>query len=183
MKFGTRELLFLLVMVGLLFCAWFFVFKPADAKILSLQFETNEKRQQIAQLKLAEQRINDMAGKIDELRERIRFYEARLPKGSEVGKLIDEISAQAKNSKLLEVTRIQRLPEEKASGYYEQPVKIIMRGDFRGFYEFLLRMERMARIIRINQMALTKVQEKDGSTTADMTISIFYAPDAEPAAK
>lgn len=182
MKFGTRELMFLLVMVGLLFSAWFFVFKPADATILALRAETMDKERQIAQLELAEHRINDMAGKVEELRERIRYYEERLPKQSELSDLIKQIDRQAKANKLLTVTRIQRMAPEKASGYFELPVKLVMRGDFRGFYEFLLQMERMARIMRINQMKLSKINEVDGSTTADITISIFYAPDAETTA-
>ena len=178
MKFGSRELLFLVVMVGLLLSAWYFVFKTADEKILALKSETMDKQQQIAQLKLAERKINDMAGKVDELRERIRFYEARLPRESEMTAVLKQIDQQAKSNKLLAVTRIQKMAPEKAAGYYELPVKILMHGDFRGFYEFLLQMERMDRIMRVNQMKLTKINEKDGSTTADMTISIFYAPDA-----
>ncbi len=181
MKFGTRELLFLLVMVGLLFSAWYFVFKPADERILALKAETMEKQQQIAELKLAERRINNMASKIEELRERVRFYEERLPRESEIVGVLRQIDQQARSNRLLTVTRIQRLNAEKLAGYYELPVKILMHGDFKGFYEFLLQMERMARIMRVNQMKLTKINEKDGSTSADLTISIFYAPDANPA--
>lgn len=182
MKFGSRELLFLLVMVGLLFSAWYFVFKTADEKILALRTETLDKQRQIAELKLAERRINDMSSKIEELREKIRYYEARLPRESEIIGVLRQIDQQARSNKLLTVTRVQRLNPEKAAGYYELPVKILMHGDFRSFYEFLLRMERMPRIMRVNQMKLAKISEKDGSTTADMTISIFYAPDASPAA-
>lgn len=179
MKFGTRELMFLVVMVGLLFCAWFFVFKPADARILTLRADTLAKQQQIAQLKLAEQRIANMAGKIDELKERIQYYEQRLPKENGAHDLVTQISQKASSNRLLTVPSIRKTPPAKASGYYELPVKVNMQGDFRGFYDFLLRMERMPRIMRINQLKLAKINEKDGSTTADFVISIYYAPDAD----
>jgi cellulose synthase/poly-beta-1,6-N-acetylglucosamine synthase-like glycosyltransferase len=89
-----------------------------------------------------------------------------------------QVDQQARKSKLLDVTSIKAPSEAlKAAGYFELPVKIVMKGDFRSFYDFLLQIERLARITRINQMKLTKINEVDGSMTADMTLSIFFAPD------
>lgn len=183
MRFGGRELLFLLVMVGLLFSAWYFVFRTADEKIAILNAETQDKQQRLRDLKVATSRINDMSKKIEELRDRIQFYESRLPKERETVEVLRQIDLQARSNRMLQVSRIQQMRPEKAAGYFELPVKILMRGDFKGFYEFLLQMERMARIMRINQMKLSKINEKDGSMTADMTISIYFAPDADPTKK
>ena len=178
MKFGARELLFLLVMVGLLFSAWYFVFKHADERIAQLNMDTYEKRDQLLKVQAAADRIVDMGKKIEELQGAIRLIEAKLPRERETKDIVRQIDLQARNYIHLQVPTVKALRSEKAANYWEQPVKLQMSGDFKSFYEFLLKIETMARITRINQMRLSKISERDGSMQADLTLSIFYAPDA-----
>lgn len=178
MKFGARELLFLVVMVGLLFSAWYFVFKNADERIAGYNADTNEKRAKLAEVKAAMMRIQDMGKRIDDMQQQIRKIEDALPRERETGNIVRQIDMQARSFKLLQVAGMRAAPPEKASNYWELPVKLQMKGDFKSYYEFLLKMERLTRITRINQMKLSKVNEHDGSMTADLTLSIYYSPDA-----
>jgi hypothetical protein len=50
-------------------------------------------------------------------------------------------------------------------------------GDFNGFYSFLLQLEKLARITRVTQMNLQKIDEHDGQMQAQLTLSIFFEPD------
>jgi hypothetical protein len=52
-----------------------------------------------------------------------------------------------------------------------------LAGDFKGFYSFLLALEKLPRITRVTQMQLTKINDKDGQMQATMTLSIFFEPD------
>ena len=183
MKFGARELLFLLVMLALLGSAWYFVFKKADERIAVLTADTLTKQRRLAELSEASSRIADMNQKMDDLQKQIRFFESKLPRERETGKLVAEIDQQARSRKLLQVGRVSAMRPEKAAGYYELPVKIQMQGDFRSFYEFILQIERLTRITRVNQMKLTKINEQDGSMNADMTLSIYFAPEESKAAR
>lgn len=178
MRFGARELLFLLVMVGLLFSAWYFVFKNADERIAQLNADTNDKRAKLAEVQVATKSIQDISKKIDELQQQIRKIEDALPRKRETENLVRQITLQAKAFNQLQVDNVHATNPEKAANYWEQPVRVQMKGDFRNYYEFLLKMEQIARITRINQMKLTKINEQDGSMTADLTLSIYYAPDA-----
>lgn len=177
MKFGARELLFLLVMLGLLGSAWFFVFKKADERIATLNADTQTKQRRLQELREASERIEDINKKIDELQQQIRFFESRLPRERETGGIVSSVHKEASSRKLLAVDKITALKPEKAAGYYELPVKILIKGDFRSFYQFMLNIEQMDRITRVNQMKLTKINEQDGSMTADMTLSIYFAPE------
>ena len=178
MRFGARELLFLLVMVGLLFSAWYFVFKNADERIAALNADTSDKRAKLAEVNAATKNIQDMGKRIEELQQQIRKIEDALPRERETGNIVRQIDLQAKTFKGLQVDQIRASKPEKAANYWELPVKVQMKGDFRSFYDFLLKMEQLARITRINQMRLSRINELDGSTTADLTLSIYYAPDA-----
>lgn len=178
MKFGAREVLFLLVMLGLLGSAWFFVFKRADESIAAYAADTASKEQKLREVREATVRIADMNKRLESLQQLIRMFEGKLPRASELGAIVRQVDQQARKSRLLEVGSIKApSAPEKAAGYFELPVRISMRGDFKSFYDFLLQIERMTRITRINQMKLTKINEVDGSMSADMTLSIYFAPD------
>jgi type IV pilus assembly protein PilO len=181
MRFGARELLFLLVMVGLLGSSWYFVFKKADERIAALNQDTISKQRTLDELREARTRIADMNKKIEEIHQYLQLIESKLPRESETGSILLQIDQQARGRRLLQVDKISSQTTQKAAGYYELPVKIVMKGDFFSFYDFLQQIERLTRITRINQMKLTKINEMDGSMTADMTLSIYFAPNSLPA--
>ena len=62
-------------------------------------------------------------------------------------------------------------------GYSEQPIEMSLSGDFNGFYEFLLQLEKLRRLTRVTQMDLTKITDRDGEMQAQMTLSIFFEPE------
>jgi Tfp pilus assembly protein PilO len=165
-------------MLGLLFSAWYFVFKQADDRIAELRVDTEAKRRKLDELAQATKRIADINAKIADLQKQIHFFESRLPRQSETPSIVAKIDEQARSRRQLTVGSVAALKPDKAAGYFEKPVKITMQGDFRSFYEFILQIERLPRITRVNQMHLTKIAEQDGSMMADMTLSIYFAPDS-----
>ena len=72
-----------------------------------------------------------------------------------------------------------------AAKYMEQPINIVMEGDFDGFYLFLQEVERMRRIAQIHTMKLGRIdanrrddEEKAAPMKAEFTLSIYYRPDS-----
>jgi type IV pilus assembly protein PilO len=178
MKFGAREVLFLIVMLSLLFASWYFVFRKADERIATLNADTLQMQNQLGELDRVTKRIANMNQKIEELQKLIRLFEGKIPRQNETKEIVKQIDKQARGRRLLDVVSFDaRSKAEQAAGYFELPVKIVMTGDFKSFYDFLLEIERMTRITRINKMSLTKINEVDGSMKADVTLSIFFAPD------
>lgn len=177
MKFGTREILFLIVMLALLGSAWYFVFKKADERIEALNADTAIKNHKLQELRSASVRIADMTRKTVELQDQIKDFESKLPRHKDVEQIVEKVTRQAVIERL-EVAKMQTMQSEKMSGFSEQQVKLIIKGNFRSFYKFLIEIERLERITRVNQMRLTKINETDGSMNADMTLSIFYQPDS-----
>lgn len=183
MKLGLRELIFLAVMVGLLGSTWWFVFKKANERRLALENDIRAKHTALENLRNATAGIDNITKKLSDLQKAIEFFEGKLPQEREIDKVVGDISkiAQANNlnCKSIKTLRIERTPHIS-----EQPIELVLEGNFSGFYEFLLQLEKLPRITRTTQMNLSKISDRDGETEAKLVISIFFEPDrsAAPAA-
>lgn len=177
MKFGFRELVFLIALLALLGGTYFFVFNKANTKRLALTNDIKTKQTALANLRLATAGIDDLGRKIDELQRAIAFFESKLPQEKEVDKILKEVW-QIAEANALQTRTVKTLKSERGPNYREQPIQMTLSGDFNGFYSFLLQLEKLPRITRVSQMNLQKIDDRDGEMTAQMTLSIFFEPDS-----
>jgi type IV pilus assembly protein PilO len=177
MKFGIRELVLICAMVGLLACSYMVVFKKANAKREELEREFVAKQDALSNLDKATTGVNDLGRKIDELQRAITFFESKLPQEKEIDKILREVSQMA-GANSLQTRTVKMLKSERGPSYSEQPISVSLSGDFNGFYAFLLQLEKLSRITRVTQMKLEKIDERDGEMQAQMTLSIFFEPEA-----
>lgn len=175
MKFGIGQLLFVLLMVGLLAASYCFVFTPAAQKRASKQAETALRKKELADLHQSIAGIGDLEKKTGDLEKAITFFESKLPQEKEIDKIIKDVWQEADHN-ALQMRTIKTLRTERSAGYCEQPIQMTLAGDFKGYYAFLLKLETMARITRLSQMKLEKITSKDGEMQAQMTLSIFFEP-------
>ena len=175
MKFGIRELLFLALMIGLVVAATL-VLQKSHARTVSLKADTLTKQREMADLKQSTAGIVDWGQKFAELKQAISFFESKLPQEKEIDKILKEVWQMAEQNSLVTRT-VKTQKSERGPNYSEQPITMALAGDFNGFYSFLLQLEKLPRITRVTQMKLEKMQERDGSMTASLTLSIFFEPD------
>ena len=159
MKFGIREVIFVVVMLGLLGSTNYFVFSKANVKKQELLKE-----------------IHDRQAALSNLQQAITFFESKLPQEKEVDKILKEVWQMAEANSLQTKT-IKTLKTERGPNYSEQPIDMSLAGDFNGFYAFLLQLEKLQRITRVTSMNLQKISDRDGEMQAQMTLSIFFEPD------
>lgn len=176
MRFGFRELIFVIAMLGLLGSSYLLVFQKANNRRQVLQAEIEQKQRALANLRQATAGIEDLNGKIDELQKAIEFFESKLPQEKEVDKILKEVWQMAEANSL-QTRTVKTLKAERSAGYSEQPIQMTLSGDFNGFYAFLLQLEKLPRITRVTQMDLKKIDERDGAMSANVTLSIFFEPD------
>jgi len=176
MKLGIRELVFVLLMIGLGACSYLFVFKPAAEKRVAHEADIASKRKALNDLRQSTADISNLEKKISDLGEAIRFFESKLPQEKEIDKILQEVWKMA-DANALQTRTIKTLKSERAAGYSEQPIQISLAGDFKGFYSFLLQLEKLSRITRLTNMKLDKITNEDGKMQAQMTLSIFFESD------
>ena len=175
MKFGMRELLFVCVLLGMI--AWTYMdFMKKQTERKDLEAETVQTRTELVQLKTATAGIEDLGRKIDDLQKAIDFFESKLPQEKEMDKILTEVTQMA-DANALQTRTVKTLKSERTANYSEQPIQMSLSGDFNGYYAFLLQLEKLARITRVTQMQLQKIDEHDGQMQAQMTLSIYFEPD------
>ena len=176
MKFGIREIIFVVVMLGLLGSTNYFVFSKANKKKADLLGEIRTKQAALSNFQQATAGIEDLNNKIDELSKAISFFESKLPQEKEVDKILKEVWQMAEANQLMTKT-IKTMKSQRGASYSEQPIQLSLSGDFNGFYAFLLQLEKLLRITRITDMTLQKINDHDGEMQAQLTLSIFFEPD------
>lgn len=169
----ARDLMMGLVLVAVPLASYFLVFAPQNKKIAEARAEIALKNDLLKKLQAETARNTDLIRANEEIAALIAQTEARLPDGKEVDSIIRQISELAIQSGLSAPAMESGKPVAAAM-YMEQPLKITTAGDFRGFYEFLLQLERLPRITRLPDMLLERSQETDGNIKAEFTLSIYF---------
>jgi len=175
MKLGLRELLFLLVILGVLGVTYFFVFSKANARMNALEQDTLAKQRALADLQNDTSGIRDLKVKIAELESAIDYFNNKLPPQRDVDTILQQVTQISQQAGL--TTRTVR-PDRSVtnSNFSEEPITLNLSGSFEGFYQFLLNLEKLPRLTRLTQMRLTKLEKLPGQMTADLTLSIYFAP-------
>src|SRR5688572_23829912 len=176
MKPGIRVLLFAMVMIGLLVGSYFFVFLKHDEKKRDKQDQVNKKLKALSDLERATANVKDVDIKIAELKKATEFFESKLPQAKEMDKVLKEVWELAERNGL-KTKSVRTAKAKKMSGYSEQPIDMSLSGDFHGFYEFMLQLEKLPRLTKVSHLHLSKMTDKDGDMQAQLTVSIFFEPE------
>src|SRR5437763_7923203 len=147
MKFGIREIIFVLVMLALLGSTNYFVFSKSNKRKAERLADIHQRQQALSNLQAATAGIDDLNRKVDELQKAITFFESKLPQEKEVDKILKEVWQMAEANSL-QTKSIKTLHSERGPNYSEQPIQMNLAGDFNGFYSFLLQLEKLPRITR-----------------------------------
>lgn len=191
MRFGLREMIFIVVLLAVPVASFLYLFKPRNEQIRQANEEIKVKQAQLEKLNTVLARIPDIGKAIDEGRVAIEQIEEKLPYADEVETILERVWQISRDNRLL----VKSIKSEKPvpySRYMELPLKTVIEGDFDGFYEFLLQLEALPRITRINQLKLQKIiaggkVKEDapapvGDMRAEFTLSIFFESKDDPSA-
>lgn len=173
MRFGPREILFLLVLLALPLSSYWFVFRPQNERIDAAEADIEEKDRLLEQLSAAAARAIDLAEVNNEISRGVGLIEARLPSNKEVDVILDQVAALALSNQLT-LSRVRTGTPVTAASYMEQPLDMRISGDFRSFYSFLLDLERLDRITRMPMLKISRSDRSRGEIEAAFTLSIYF---------
>jgi type IV pilus assembly protein PilO len=173
MKFGIRELLFVILLMAIPTGAYYWVYRPTNEYIRKQQKEIEIKTQKLAKLQKAMLGIEDLNSEVKKLKEAVDFFEDKLPPQHEIHKVLEQVTRIAEAHRL-ETKLFQTQKPTPFAKYSEQPIKMELHGDFDSMYQFLLDMEKMPRITRIVKMEFKKNEKVEGMVQANFQLSIFF---------
>lgn len=182
MRFGIREMIFLLVLLAVPVTSFWYVFKPRNEQIRQANEEIKLKQARMERLDDVLKRIPSLSEEIVKGQDAIKNLELQLPTAESVDTILDQVWQISKRNGLL-VRSVKSDKPVPFARYMELPLKTVIEGEWEGFYRFLLDLEALPRITRIPQLKMQKIIEKPGSKTetpiaggmrAEFTLSIFY---------
>lgn len=177
MRFGIRELLYLLVLVGVMVGAYFVALKPMDEKIQSFRDDTASKADILNDLLAAKAKYPDLDNEIQRLTEAMDSFEQKLPSQRDMEIILRRITEVGSENDLT-IKSIKPDKPINAAEYKELPIKLEIVGDFDSYYSFIKAIEEMPRITRMPEMKVSKVKAKgEGIVKTTMTLSIFFEGD------
>lgn len=173
MTSGLRKLVFFILVVGVALVAYQYMIKPANEHLGEAKLRVSAKLEKLKEFKEATAAAENLTKQLEQLQEAIAFFESKLPPTSEIHKVLKNVTVIAQQQGLLPKA-IKTEKMENNSGYVEQPLKMELVGNFNSFYSFLLELEKLPRIMKINQLKLEKQKDQEGQITADLTVSIYF---------
>lgn len=179
MRFGLREMLFVVLLAAMPVVAYFYHFRPSAEEQAQARAEASRKLEKVAQLEKALPGNESIGEEIRKLQEVIQKVEERLPAQREEQVILKEVTELAQTHKL-RVKSVRPEKAVKAASYAELPIRMTIVGDFDGFYSFLLELEKLPRITQLKKMDLEKQMSlrAEGEMQADVVLSIFFEGDA-----
>lgn len=184
MRFGLRELVFLLVLLALPAASYFALFKKQNADHQQARAEIQTKRAKLNDLDKATAQFINLDEEIVRLKSAIQLIEQKLPSDRETYVVVNRVADLARSHDL----KVEEIKPDKvvAAGPYasELPIQLEIRGSFEGFYRFMLEVERMPRITQMPLMQLKRSDKKtdpEGTMVATITLSIFFESESATA--
>ncbi len=183
MRFGQPQLLFFFVLLAVPIASFIYVFKPRNDEIRQAKKEIEGKQGKLDKLAAIQQQLKDVGLAIERGRESIELIEAKLPSQRDVEGILEQVWQLASRNGLVQKSVKGERPVA-AAGYKELPLKVVMEGEFGGFYAFLLELENLQRITRLHKLRLRTTGTKDGGPSRggtpagwmkiEFTLSIYF---------
>jgi type IV pilus assembly protein PilO len=173
MNSTARKILFVVIIAGLLYVSYAYMIKPANAELVQQRAKVVEKGAKLAKLNRAPAAVEDMQKQLARLEEGVTFLESKLPPKSEIHTVLENVTLIAQKQGLI-TKSIRTLKQKNNNGYIEQPLKMELNGDFDAYYSFLLELEKIDRITKIQELSLKKDSKNEGHAHASFVMSIFF---------
>jgi Tfp pilus assembly protein PilO len=174
MQLGWRTFLFVVLLLAMVVLSYPFLFRPlGEERDRAVEITTN-KQQKLNALaaKMAENKSRPQD--IQKLQDAIKLLEAKLPKATEMDKVLQDVWEAARTNKLV-VKSVRNAKPIEGANYNQQPIRMVIEGPFApGFFKFLSQVESLQRLTKINEMLITADEKVPGKISADITLTIFY---------
>lgn len=132
----------------------YIVFAPRNDEIAAARREIASKQSRLVGLRELTARIGDLGREIEARESELARLEERLPEREDVDGLLKEITRIAQETDLA-VRTVKGERPAAAGAAMEIPLALVLEGSFDALYDFLLSLEALPRITRVQSMKVT----------------------------
>ena len=171
-----KDWMFVGVILGLtaLLCAvfYFLVYQPELQRLDQTRKELADAQTELANRKQLAANIDALRADTAQIRELVSDFEERLPSEREIATLLTQFEDIAEDVGGLDVQMRAQIARPEGAKL-TIPYRIVVRGSFHDIAEFINRLERFKRYLKVSELQVGP--EKDGVSEAEFTLSTYTA--------
>ncbi len=177
MNNNVRKIIFFVMTVGMASASYIYMIKPANRDLVIQKEKFSQKKSKLRELETAPAVLEDINKQLVRLEESIVILDSKLPPKKAIHSILEDVTLIAQKNGLTPKA-IRTATSKINNGYIEQPIKMEFEGVFNSYYSFLLSLEKLDRITKINEMTIKIDSENDEIMLATFVISIFFQNDS-----
>ncbi len=182
MSENLKKAIFFVLLLAVTYVAYRFMIKPANRNLALQMSRLSEKSAKLAEFEEATFAAEGINEQLEQLQNAVEFFESKLPPESEIHKVLEQVTviAQRQNLEPKSIRTLGRKDSQMTNSsnggtcYIEQPLKMVLKGNFNSFYSFMLELEKLPRIMKIRELELAKARDAEGQIETDFIVSIFF---------
>ncbi|HUT08344.1 MAG TPA: type 4a pilus biogenesis protein PilO [Candidatus Latescibacteria bacterium] len=167
--------------------AFFFYFKPQNAKLEALRTERIQVEQDVQNLKQKKRELDKILADITTMTAKLKTLEVNIPQRKETADILRQVQTLAYDSRL-DVLSFTPGAEIDKEFYFEWPIPIQVSGNYHNLGLFFDRLSKFARVFTIENFTIKSIspQTDQNTVSADWTVKTYFfaePPVAAPAIK
>ena len=185
MKLEMRQKLLLGVTGGLVALVWLFryLYLPAIATIEARRATLQDLKVKIADAQVLTAQLPDHQAALRDAQERYRALESRLGAGQSVARVLEALSAEAKDHRL-ELAALKPRTDERERRVFalspemlltEMPLTLQLTGRYRQLGEFLGGLRDAPFVASVQELKITKPEAGHAQLQADLVLAVYLA--------
>ena len=173
-----RNLLFLGVCVAVVAALWFAWLKDVDAELVTEQARETQLRETYRSKVAQAVNLDALRKQLEQVQTYVTQLEKQLPSKAEMDALLSDIN-QAGLGRSLQFELFRPGQVAVKEYYAELPITLKVTGTYHDIGLFAADIANLSRIVTLNNLSLTPVQNRDGTSTLDGTAKTFRYLDEE----
>lgn len=184
LELDQKQLILLMALIVLVIAVSFFflLYRPKMQQLSAIIDTQVKEEQQIKSARLTLVRLRSAKKQADETNQRLDRIKQVLPAESDIPSIILEIQDIA-NQAGIEFVSIKPGTIIPNDGYAEVPLEIVIDGYFYDLVDFLYRLEKMNRAVKVTKVSITEGKKKLPNIQTTIKGSAFVIAPAAPSSK
>jgi type IV pilus assembly protein PilO len=161
-----------LVLIGILGGFYFLHVRPRNEAMANERQELQTRQTTLQLLEVETAKLAGAEQQLERLTRAVEAFEGSLPRQGEIDVILREVWVIA-DAAGLKTQRIKTQQDRRQDGFRVLPIEMGLRGPFTGVYKFLLAIERLPGVTKVESLKLVTVGDADDEVDASLILNVY----------
>jgi len=161
-----------LVLVGVLGGFYFLHVRPRNTAMAEERQEIQTRQTTLQLLEVETAKLVGTEQQLERLTRAVEAFEGSLPRQGEIDVILREVWVIA-DAAGLKTQRIKTQKDRRQDGFRVLPIEMGLRGPFTGVYRFLLAIERLPGVTKVESLKLVTVGDAGDEVDASLILNVY----------